>query len=82
MSMIIPICENIFNVCPKIQSDKIAPAIANGTVNMIISGSIKLSNCAARIRKISPNARKNANELEVMEEKEKLEMHNLNIHEK
>ncbi len=30
--------------------------MASGTVNMMINGSIKLSNCAARIRKISASA--------------------------
>ena len=34
---------------------------ASGTVMMIMIGSIKLSNCAARIKKINPIARKNAN---------------------
>ena len=57
ISMIIPIWEKIFSVWPNIDKVKTAPAIANGTVNMIISGSIKLSNCAARIRKIKTNAR-------------------------
>ena len=50
MSMIIPICEKILNVCPNIQSESIAPANASGTVIMMMNGSIKLSNCAERTR--------------------------------
>ena len=46
----IPISEKIFNVCPKICSDSNAPAIAVGTVSIIMNGSRKLSNCAERIK--------------------------------
>ena len=60
MSMMIPISENIFNVCPNTFNVKTAPASARGTVIMMINGSRKLSNCADRIRKIRPNARKKA----------------------
>ena len=55
--MIIPICEKIFNVCPNNFSDSNAPAMASGTVSMMMSGSIKLSNCAAKMRKIKTNAK-------------------------
>ena len=34
--------------------------MANGTVTMMINGSTKLSNCAARMRNINPSASKNA----------------------
>jgi len=63
INMIIPISENILSVWPNIQSDNKAPANAKGTVSMIIKGSIKLSNCAANMRYIRPNASRNANEV-------------------
>ena len=47
INIIIPISENIFRVCPKSHKNINAPAIAKGTVIMIIKGSLKLSNCAA-----------------------------------
>ncbi len=60
MSIIIPIWENMFSVCPNNHKVNTAPAMANGTVIIIINGSTKLSNCAARIKKIKPSANKNA----------------------
>jgi hypothetical protein len=50
ISMIIPISEKIFRVIPKIQREITAPAMAMGTVSMMMNGSRKLSNWAARIR--------------------------------
>ncbi len=47
-------------VWPKMESARIAPAMASGTVNIITNGSTKLSNCAANTRKIKINARPNA----------------------
>ncbi len=47
---IIPIWEKMFRVCPKSQSVIKAPAMAKGTVNMIVSGFLKLSNCAERAK--------------------------------
>ena len=40
-----------------------APATAIGTVNIIIIGSMKLSNCAARIKKINTNANPKAKDV-------------------
>ncbi|MNG01680.1 hypothetical protein D3C84_846720 [compost metagenome] len=40
-----------------------APATAIGTVKIIINGSIKLSNCAARIKKINNKANPKAKEV-------------------
>jgi hypothetical protein len=50
MSIIMPIWEKMFNVRFRYQREMTAPQSARGTVTMIIIGSIKLSNCAARIR--------------------------------
>ena len=44
ISITMPISENIFNVSLNNQRESSAPAIANGTVIMIIRGSRKLSN--------------------------------------
>ena len=46
-NMMIPIWLKMFMVCPKYHKATIAPINANGTVNMMINGSRKLSNCAA-----------------------------------
>ncbi|MNI70770.1 hypothetical protein D3C73_1266020 [compost metagenome] len=50
MSIMVPIWLKIFQLWPHNQSDKNAPATAIGTVKMIIIGSLKLSNCAERIK--------------------------------
>ena len=50
ISMIIPIFEKMFNVWSNIYKLNNAPANASGTVNIIMNGSIKLSNCAASIK--------------------------------
>ncbi|MNE36670.1 hypothetical protein D3C80_1304890 [compost metagenome] len=50
INMMVPIWLKIFQVCPKSQSENKAPATAIGTVKIIINGSIKLSNCAAKIK--------------------------------
>ena len=60
MSTIEPICEKMLSVSPLTHNDSTAPASASGTVNIIVSGSIQLSNCAARIRYTSIRARMNA----------------------
>mgnify|MGYP006178835869 CR=1 FL=1 len=44
MSMMIPIWLKIFNVKSNIHKENKAPNNANGTVNIIVSGSMKLSN--------------------------------------
>ncbi len=44
----------------KYQSEISAPSNASGTVNKIIKGSRKLSNCAASIKYINPSASINA----------------------
>ena len=48
--MMMPIWLNIFIVMSPKYMNTSAPAMARGTVSMIISGSLKLSNWAARIR--------------------------------
>ena len=50
MSMMMPIWLKMFIVCPAPHMKTSAPAMASGTVSMMTSGSLKLSNCAARIR--------------------------------
>ena len=63
ISIIIPICEKIFSVWLNNHNESTAPAMANGTVTMMVKGSIKLSNCAASTRKISTSARIKAKEV-------------------
>ncbi len=58
-----PICEKIFNVWPNNFKLNTAPANASGTVIMMISGSIKLSNCADSTRKINTSANMNAKDV-------------------
>ena len=50
ISIIMPIWLKMFIVIPPKYMNTNAPAIARGTVSIMISGSLKLSNCAARIR--------------------------------
>ena len=50
MSMMIPIWLKMFIVMSPKYMKMSAPAMANGTVSMMVNGSLKLSNCAARIR--------------------------------
>ena len=45
---------------PELKIDSTAPAMARGTVNIMTSGSIKLSNCAASTRNIRASASRNA----------------------
>ena len=61
ISMMMPIWLNMFIVCPLAAMNTSAPAMASGTVSMMTSGSLKLSNCAARIRYISTIASRKAN---------------------
>ena len=49
-SITMPIWLNKFSVPPVIHSPISAPSTASGTVNMITSGWMKLSNCAASTR--------------------------------
>ena len=48
--VIIPIWLNTFKLCPNQCRLSNAPVTAIGTVSMMINGSLKLSNCAARIK--------------------------------
>src|SRR5690554_5350819 len=50
----------MFQLWPNSYNENNAPATAIGTVKIIIKGSIKLSNCADRIKNISSNAKQNA----------------------
>ena len=50
MSMMIPIWLNTFMVMSLKYMNIKAPVMASGTVTMMTNGSLKLSNCAARIR--------------------------------
>ena len=50
ISMMMPIWLKMFIVWSAPHMKTSAPAMASGTVSMITSGSLKLSNCAARIR--------------------------------
>ena len=47
----------MFRLLPVTLSARIAPAMASGTVSMIISGWIQLSNCAASTRNTISRAR-------------------------
>jgi hypothetical protein len=60
ISIIIPIWLKIFIVTPKYHMKISAPVIARGTVIITTKGSLKLSNCAARTRKMSISARTKA----------------------
>ena len=48
--MMMPIWLKMFIVWSVLHMKTSAPAMASGTVSMMTSGSLKLSNCAARIR--------------------------------
>src|SRR5674476_928641 len=61
ISIMIPIWLKIFIVTLKYHINKRAPVKANGTVIITIKGSLKLSNWAARTRKIRIIANINAN---------------------
>jgi hypothetical protein len=50
ISITMPITENMFKVEPNSSSPQNTPMKASGSDTMMVTGSVKLRNCAARIR--------------------------------
>src|SRR5262249_11022867 len=60
-----PRAEKIFRVCPAIAVESNANGIESGSVNRIVTGWMNDSNCAARIRYINTNDKRNASRNEL-----------------